>query len=235
MRSFDGKKEWIENYCFKPRDRMRLYNDITNYIDESDTRLCKISNRVSNRIGSESQNGEVFLGHIDDREFAIKILPIINENSYFQNDNEIYISELASELVLENRSIHFPILYGFDICDNTIFYNDKFTLKSERFQEGKSKSHVLVMELGCCDLRQYLNNNDISDIELSYIKNQCRKAIYDMHSLLKVCHNDLHLGNFLLLPYNNEYGYIILIHDFGSAEFRTSYQEMDYEFFEQQF
>jgi thiamine kinase-like enzyme len=56
-----------------------------------------------------------------------------------------------------------------------------------------------------------------------------------MHSLLKVCHNDLHLGNFLLLPYNNEYGYIILIHDFGSAEFRTSYQEMDYEFFEQQF
>ena len=232
MKSLDGKKEWIETYCFKPKNRVNLYHKITSYIDDKDEHLCMISKKITNRIGSGSQNGEVFIGSINNNEFAIKVLPIINKNSYIQNKNELNIAELASQLVLENRSIHFPIVYEFDLCENTIFYNDTFTMKSEKFQKGETKSNVLIMELGCCDLKQYLKYNKVSQWELSYIKKQCEKAIYDMHSLIGVCHNDLHLGNFLLLPYDNEYGYIIMIHDFGSADFRTTYQNLDYEFLE---
>lgn len=229
MRELNGKKDWVKSFCFKPKNREAIYFNVTNYIDDDDV---DISSKITKRIGSESQNGEVY---ISDNSLAIKVLPLINKNSFDKNMNEINITELASQAVLEKRTMHFPIMYGFDLCENTTFYNDSFTLKSKRYQKGKTKSHVILMELGCCDLKYYLDNNDIESEELAYIKKQCRKGISDMHSILGVCHNDLHLGNFLLLPYDNKYGYIILIHDFGSAEFRTTYQNLDYEFFEEQF
>lgn len=232
MKELNGKKDWIDSFCFKPKDREKLYFSITNYIDSE---ICRISNNILNRIGSESQNGEVYITKSRQENFAIKVLPLINKNSFDKNINEITITELASQAVLENRTIHFPIMYGFDLCENTIFYNDTFTRKSRRYQNGESRSHIILMELGCCDLKYYMNNNKIESEELNYIKTQCRKAISDMHTILGVCHNDLHLGNFLLLPCENEYGYIILIHDFGNAEFRTSYRNLDYEFFEEQF
>jgi hypothetical protein len=230
MRELNGKRDWIDSFCFKPRDREKLYFSITNYIDSLDDDL-----KITNRIGSESQNGEVYMTKSRQETFAIKVLPLINKNSFDKNINEITITELASQAVLESRTIHFPIMYGFDLCENTIFYNDTFTRKSMRYQNGESKSHIILMELGCCDLKYYMKNNKIESEELDYIKTQCRKAISDMHSILGICHNDLHLGNFLLLPYENHYGYIILIHDFGNAEFRTSYRNLDYEFFEEQF
>ena len=231
MRELNGKREWITNLCFKPADREQLYFSITNSIDDMDVSLCDISNKIKSRIGSESQNAEVYMTG----DLAIKVLPLINKNSFEKNINEITITELASQAVLENRTIHFPIMYGFDLCENTIFYNDNFTRKSIKYQDGQSKSHIIFMELGCCDLKYYMNNNSIESEELTYIKKQCMEAISDMHMIIGVCHNDLHLGNFLLLPYGNKYGYIILIHDFGNAEFRTSYHNLDYEFFEEQF
>lgn len=238
MRYFNGRVKWNENFIYEETilDRFRLYKRITNYIDDND--ICNISIDINQRIGSDSKNGEVYMGKIVYSNFAIKVLPIINDNSFEKNRNEIAIAELASQMVLENRTIHFPIVYGYDLCENTIFYNEKFTNKSKRYQNNETKSHILIMELGCCDLKQYLKNNNISKKEKDYIKKQCLQAIDDMHRLLGVCHNDLHLANFLLLPSENKtavYGYIILIHDFGSADFRKEYCNLDYEFFEEQF
>jgi hypothetical protein len=205
MRELNGKRDWIGSFCFKPKDREKLYFSITNYIDNLDDNLCRISDKILNRIGSESQNGEVYISRTSRETFAIKVLPLINKNSFDKNMNEITITELASQAVLENRTIHFPIMYGFDLCENTIFYNNTFTRKSRLYQNGKSKSHIILMEIGCCDLKHYMNNNKVESEELDYIKIQCRKAISDMHTILGVCHNDLHLGNFLLLPYENQY------------------------------
>ncbi len=235
MRYFNGKVKWGENIDIENiEDRFKLYSHITNYLDDAEN-LCDISSNVKQRIGSDSKNGEVYMLEIEDNSFALKVLPIINDDSVEKNRNEIAISELASQMVLENRTIHFPIVYGYDLCENTIFYNEKFTNNSKRYQNNDTKSHILIMELGCCDLKQYLKNNDVSRKEKDYIKKQCYQAIDDMHRLLGVCHNDLHLANFLLLPFENKYGYIILIHDFGSADFRKEYCTLDYEFFEEQF
>ena len=234
MRYFNGKVKWNEDFIYEKSDRFTLYKNITSFIDNEEN-LCHLSKRIKYRIGSPSQNGEVYMGKINTNGFALKVLPIINDNSYDKNENEIAISELASQMVLENRTIHFPIIYDYDLCENTVFYNEKFTLKSEKYQKSETKSHILIMELGCCDLKQYLKNNEISSSEMSYIKKQCYEAIDDMHRLLGVCHNDLHLANFLLLPSEAKYGYIILIHDFGSSEFRKEYCNLDYEFFEEQF
>ncbi len=236
MRHFNGKVKWNQNFNTESKSkRFELYNKITNYIDDEEN-SCNISKKIISRIGSDSKNGEVYLGRIEKNAFAIKVLPIINDNSFDKNRNEITIAELASQMVLENRTVHFPIIYGYDLCENTIFHNDNFTIKSEKYQNDETKSHILIMELGWCDLNQYVKNCKISEGEMKYIKNQCYEAIDDMHRLLGVCHNDLHLANFLLLPSKeNKYGYIILIHDFGSSEFRKEYCNLDYEFFEEQF
>lgn len=231
MRYLNGRLSWSQVFNqVKIETRFDKYIKVTNIIDEYDLYDSVIN--VNKRIGSKSQNAEVFLGSSLDREFAIKVLPIINDNSMEKNKNELIISDLASQLVLENRSIHFPIVYGYDGCQKTDFHNIELTNKSQIYQKGETKSHILLQELCLCDLKQYFEQNKyISEDEIRYIKDQCYKAIDDMHNLMKVCHNDLHLGNFLLLPDNNKYGYIILICDFGLAEFRTTHTELDYKMF----
>ena len=189
---------------------------------------------IIERIGSESQNAEVFRTGVINIEFALKILPISKNNSYDKNQEEIEIAEIASQAVLEKRTKHFPIVYGSSICQKTHFYKEDLTNKSKAFQGGETKSHILFSELASCDLKQYLKKVNPSKAEKEYIYNQCMKAISDMHTILKVCHNDLHFGNFLLLPDKNPFGYIILIHDFGMAEYREEYRDLDYKMFEEE-
>lgn len=226
MKYIDGKVKWNkEVISLHYKDRFDNYINITNKLDEGNLSLDVIE-----RIGSGSQNGEVYRTS----ELALKVLPISKKNSYDKNQKEIEIAELASQAVLEKRTIHFPIVYGSAICEKTRFYNDDYTNLSLVFQNGKTKSHILFSELASCDLRQYLKKVKPNEVEKEYIRKQCLKAISDMHTILKICHNDLHFGNFLLLPDKNEFGYIILIHDFGTAELREEYRELDYHMFEEE-
>lgn len=236
MKYLNGIVKWSHSMnVIKIESRFDKYKKVTNILDLYNTNDSLIY--LHNRIGSVSHNGEVFKARTKDQDFVVKILPIINEFSKKRNKNEIAISELASQSVLRKLSIHFPIIYGYDECEMTDFYNRKMTYKSRMYQKGSSKSHVLFQELCICDLNQYFElNKNITRDELLYIKKQCYMAISDMHQILGVCHNNLILDNFLLLPDNNsKYGYIILISDFGMAEFRSTNIDLDYDIFELNF
>ena len=204
--------------------RFDNYIQITNFLDEIDD-VCQGGNiKVLNRIGSRSQNAEVYRARLGDVEFAMKVIPF----DYERNFNEISIAEEVSEAVLEGRTTRFPIVYGKAECEDTLFYSDK---------RPRGKSSLLFSELGLCDLEQYISffgPKGLKEDEVLYIAEECIKSIKDLHKL-GISHNDLHLGNFLLIPENKSkdfpYGYKILIHDFGTAERRENNLELEFDTF----
>lgn len=219
---------WNKNDCqdikFNYNYRFNNYIQATELIDdlkeESNENFCSyLELSIKERIGSESQFGEVYNNTIDNS--VIKLLPLINDNSYDMNEKELNIAVQASQLVLEGTSPHFPIVYDFGFCKD-------FT----GFKYKNVSSHFLISEKASCDLYTYLKQNRPKN-EMQNIRKQCIKAISDMHKYLKICHNDLHLRNFLVMKNRNDI--LILIHDFGKAEYRENYQELDYEFFENEF
>ena len=227
MQYISGKTKWNkEDIALDYMNRFSNYINITNKLD-----IGELLFDIIERIGSDSQNAEVYRTS----SIALKVLPISKNNSYDKNQKEIDIASQASQAVLEKRTVHFPIVYGSAICEETQFYNDDYTNLSKAFQNGKTKSHILFSELASCDLKQYLRKVKPNNVEKDYIRAQCMKAISDMHTILKVCHNDLHFGNFLLLPDKNPFGYIILIHDFGMSEYREEYRELDYQMFMEEY
>jgi len=235
------KKNECEDINFDFNSQFNRYIQATKFIDNLESKesdLCKYINlNLKERIGSESQYGEVYNNTIPNS--VIKLLPLVNKNSYDMNQNEIDIATRASQLVLERISPHFPIVYDFGFCENF-----------SGFKYKDISSHFLISEKASCDLHTYINwfrkilnfseSLDFKQKEkiLSDIKKQCLKAISDMHKYLSVCHNDLHLRNFLVmkndLNFSNQ-NILILIHDFGKAEYRENYQELDYEYFEKEF
>jgi serine/threonine protein kinase len=153
----------------------------------------------------------------------MKMLPLNTKNAHELNQKEITIACEASQLVLETTSPHFPIVYDFGKCE---------TFRGHKYKEVSA--HFLISERASCDLYQYLTNKFPSKERIQEIKKQCLQAIHDMHKHLGVCHNDLHLRNFLVME-NDKQEVLILIHDFGKAEYRKSYLQLDFEFFEKEF
>jgi hypothetical protein len=210
---------------------------------------------VLQRIGSDSKSAEVYLLEIKEQSStvplaALKVLPIFNSNSLDKNENEIRLALNASTLVLEGRSVYFPLVYFFDECMETIFQSKEFNTKSREYQNRINpvncvderntipfvnyidwsvntpvKSNILISELAEEDLYVYLNKNHMNMSYEDWVKliNHCLKAIDDMHIKLNIIHNDLHLRNFLIAKSENEI--IPLIHDFGSSEL-VNYDEI---------
>jgi serine/threonine protein kinase len=102
-------------------------------ISQDDTHLCNIN--TNKRIGSESTMAQVFEVEINNYPVAVKVLPITSKESYSQIENEVNLARLASQFVLEDKSIYFPIVYGGILCPETYFYNGAYYEKSRRFQE----------------------------------------------------------------------------------------------------
>lgn len=93
---------------------------------------------VEKRIGSQSTMAQVFKVDVDGVGIAAKLLPITNKDSISNNEKEIMIATMASDLVKNKKSKYFPIVYDSILCEETHFYNDKgksYYEKSKRFQE----------------------------------------------------------------------------------------------------
>jgi serine/threonine protein kinase len=276
---------------FTPNNKWNISNE---YIGVNKDRKAKFSlinsnNKMLNcdfipeeRIGSESTMGEVYKIKVKNINAAVKILPVINDSSIKNNQKEIDIAKELSNLVLNNQSIHFPIVY-FDLhCDSTYFYEhqkSKFATKSLNYQlykklinslldesvidnieslyktntsisqilkdikvydmidDTKISSDLLFSELAYCDLFHFIKTL-IYEYDIN-IRNQIiKEIIYQVLEGIKdmqnrgIVHNDLHLGNILLLykPYISDIkeiediedkiivkDLIILIHDFGKS------------------
>jgi len=104
---FDGNvKEWT-TYS---RDGKEVVIPIKGLsIDKDDTHLCNIN--INKRIGSESTMAQVFEVEINNYPVAVKVLPITSKESYSQIENEVNLARLASNLVLNEESIYFPIVF----------------------------------------------------------------------------------------------------------------------------
>jgi virulence-associated protein VapD len=87
---------------------------------------------IIERIGSDSSQGEVYKLKINDFVFAGKILPIISDKSFEDNQNEISIAKQLSQEVKNNNTIYFPIVYDSTFCEKTtfnsksLFYEDSY-------------------------------------------------------------------------------------------------------------
>lgn len=276
---------------FTPNDKWNISNESNELNRNRSAKFSLMNNQhihrmcydfiPKERIGSESTMGEVYKIKFEDYNVAVKILPIINDSSIKNNKKEIKIAKELSNLVLNNQSTHFPIVY-FDLyCDSTYFYEhkkSKFATKSLNYQlykklisnienddslidditlfykngmsmltilndagiEQKSideiskiESNLMFSELAYCDLFHFVTtliyeyeDIDVRNEIMKQIIQQVLCGIRDMQNN-GIVHNDLHLGNILLLykPYisdiENKIGNItdlvVLIHDFGKS------------------
>jgi hypothetical protein len=263
----------VENWTYSSENkehnnRFQYISNLINY-DFS----CKLD--ISSRIGSASTMGEVYKINIDIHNInyvlAAKILPILSDKSFKSNENEIRLAVEASESVLKGESAYFPIVYGFNECEETYFYgkspnNLNFYERSLRYQQfqylyssitskelknkvmefkkslkspelvlnylqskeknlklslpTKVSSHLLFSELASYDMNFYLETYRLSFEDICDILQKIFKAIQDLHMKLNILHNDLHLGNILILEEieNDSVIETPLIHDFGSSE-----------------
>ena len=175
--------------------------------------LCEII--PDERIGSESTMGEVYRWN----NIAVKIMPLLNKGSYDNNAKECELAMEVSDLVREGKSKYFPLVYDSTFCESTFFYNHNdsaFAIKSKKFQSGDTiQSHLLFSQLAYSDLKNYasrLNKDELNEVIL-----QVLKGIRDMQLHCNIVHNDLHLGNVLLLYNPKKYKIQALIHDFGRS------------------
>lgn len=225
--------------------------------------------KFKSRIGSDSQEGEVYLLEYEangkTNKMVGKIMPISEKKQETLNKNEITIATKVSDLVIEGKSIFFPIVYGWGLCNETVFSTEKFkrlceeyALKQDIFSklEGKNyarfivetrnknmnelisyardkgitenftarqMSNVLLSELAWGDLKQYIEQekDNITIAMYDNIINQVLTGISHFQKYLNAVHNDLHLGNVLLLfnkDSKRQQYLTCLIHDFGKSK-----------------
>lgn len=195
--------------------RLEKYEVIAAILNEE--KLCDIT--PEERIGSESTMGEVYKW----REIAVKIMPIINNKSLQNNIYESNLALEASNLVIEGKSRYFPLVYNWVLCESTLFYNhqnSKFSNKSIDYQKTKElQSNLLFSELAYSDLKNYALKLEyiILEEEIDEVILQVFKGVRDLQLHHNIIHNDLHLGNILLLYNPKVYGIHVLIHDFGRS------------------
>lgn len=116
-------ERWVEQTGVKyTTHRLDEYHKIKNSLQLP---LCFTTNNyftVETRIGSPSVNAEVYLLRTPNgSRLAGKILPITSDKSTENNRNEIKISTIASDLVKQGKTIHFPLVYGSEHCISTIY------------------------------------------------------------------------------------------------------------------
>ncbi len=220
---FGNVKIWnVPNKAFTLPNRFETYKNVMELIGKE--KPCKIE--AMERIGSASTMGEVYSHKIDNQMIAIKILPIVNLKSVSNNLKEIELAREVSQLVLDGKSKYFPLVYFDTFCDSTFFYEhneSKFAKQSLNYQRYdrvftfdnfKIKSQLLFSELAYTDLRNYLSEK-VDVIILNQIIIQVLQGINDLQNC-GIIHNDLHIGNILLL-FNPLETINVLIHDFGKS------------------
>lgn len=128
----DGRyKEWVEeqsNKCY-----IKNVNYYIENIKEMD--ICR-SGRIGARMGSESENAIIYSIELLGSRFALKIMPILHEQSEKDNKNEIKIASEMSDLAIEEKCPFFLYMLRSGKCSNFIYPKEKsdMQMKATEYQ-----------------------------------------------------------------------------------------------------
>jgi hypothetical protein len=232
---------FIKRVSINIDDRIKIYNIYLKYFSQYNPNQClnivkkgklveySIADnniKIVKKIGSESRYGAVYLSKGSNVgelfRFASKIMI---KDRY--NILEIEILEKVSNLVINKRNPHFPLMYYNFTC-NVLNRNPKLP------KFAKNKEYIVNLnELANGDLKMYMHTHYNNTKLVSNALAQVYLAILSFHSI-GYAHNDAHWGNFLYhkitpggyIKYNingreiylENLGYLWVIWDFGFSD-----------------
>jgi len=180
----DEDEKRIDNY----KKIKSLIKDVGELkIDGKDIYIGNI--KIIKKIGSESKNGLILMGEIENYKIAIKITKY-NKNK----TNELDTFKTVTRAVIENKSNNFPLLYSYNIYEPIKDY-EKYPTIFHKFI--KNPFIIYFNELADGDLKQFLNDNYDNDDLIINALYQCLMSLIDFYRITGKIHNDSHSGNFL--------------------------------------
>jgi hypothetical protein len=182
----------------KPKEeniRIKNYEDIRKLIKD-DKRIRKVGDdiyigniKIVKKIGSESKNGLILLGEIDDFKIALKIAKYNPKKT-----NELDTLKLVSNAVYMNKTNNFPMLYDYNIYE-PVKEIDKYPKIFHKFL--KNPFIIYFNELANGDLKEFLNENYKNDELVINALFQTLMSLIEYYRIIGKFHYDSHSGNFL--------------------------------------
>lgn len=234
----------IEDVAVDPR--IHMFNNISSSLGKISKQQCLNPKNmdidvkeidIKKKFGTKSAYGLAFLANVnyydkkdtDQEMVAVKIMPYNSKNL-----TELKILDKTNDIILDGKTIHFPILY------KTLECPVKFkTRVNEEFLPEllkKQEYFMVINELAKGDLKMFLNdktrvqNTDLMRNTIS----QIYLSIAMFHQMIGMNHLDAHWGNFLYHEVNPggvfhykiggkdvyipNMGYMWVIWDFGFAK-----------------
>ena len=172
MEAFRAAERW-ENVPLPVQSRNQLLKE---KIHITSTTICDLLRHPvvvpQSRIGSKSTEGEVYTVDLNVNKnammsAALKLMPVRSEDEIEKNKYEIQYAEAASNLVVKNKSQHFPLVFGSGYCEDVQFFKDSvFQYPSSQYTclqnlmkdnpsqtkriKQLSKTNVTVEDIACC-------------------------------------------------------------------------------------
>jgi|688.fasta_scaffold04323_4 hypothetical protein len=145
--------------------------------------------KIIKRIGSESKNGIILLGELDNFKIALKIAKYNPKKT-----NELDTFKIVSNAVLNKETNNFPILYDYNIYE-PLRNIERFPKIFHKFI--KNPFIIYFNEIADGDLKEFLNENYDNDELIINALYQVLMSLVDFYKITGKFHNDSHSGNFL--------------------------------------
>ena len=116
---------------------------------------------VVKRIGSASQDAEIYELKINNISVAGKVIPITSDKEFIQFNNELIIANICSKAVKEGKTSSFPIVYLSTECTKTLLNKDSKFLtpllnyNKTKFIINSVKESVVYNQLSKVDKKKW--------------------------------------------------------------------------------
>lgn len=184
--------------------------------------------QIVNKIGSESKYGAAYRVKYKNFYLAAKIMCVNNSNNL-----EIKLLKKVTKYVMDNKTIHFPIMYFNEVIEKT---NDMSNMLLPNAVQNCNTFYLNFNEIFSGDLNMFITNKH----NLDTIQNTITQIFFSISNFsyyTNYVHLDAHGGNFLyhivdkkgyyhykvnnINVYLKNMGYIWVIWDYGFAKKAT--------------
>jgi hypothetical protein len=199
--------EEIKKEVIRDKSRINNYEDIKRLLgvigelEIIDKEIYLGNIKIIKRIGSNSKNGIILLGLIGDYKIALKIGRFNSKNI-----NELKTLKNVTDIVLANKTNHFPMLYNY----KTFEPMEEYERFPKIFHKFLKKPYIIyINELAEGDLKSFLNENYMNDELILNALIQSIMSLIDFYKNTGKFHNDSHSGNFLFhkIPSTKDFQY----------------------------